>query len=312
MKSIDRTESASSSTSHGDNGLLTEHHFQRAIVLERKRSERSKRAFLLMLVGSGNCSSSEECGKVFSEFPSPLSLSIRETDVLGWYKKDVVVGVIFTEISIQDKASIGEVMLARITEVLRSRLKVEQLGQITFSFHVFPEDWDPKDENGSSDPTLYPDLLKREQSQRVPRMLKRTMDVLGSILALLLLSPVFLLIALAIKLTSRGPVLFRQVRVGQYGALFTLLKFRSMYINNDDGNHKEYVGQLIAGRAEKQPRTGDNGNGEGVYKLTRDCRITSVGAFLRRSSLDELPQFINALKGEMSLVGPRPPLDYEV
>ena len=140
-------------------------------------------------------------------------------------------------------------------------------------------------------------------------MLKRTMDVLGSILALLLLSPVFLLIALAIKLTSRGPVLFRQVRVGQYGALFTLLKFRSMYINNDDGNHKEYVGHLIAGRAEKQP---SNGNREGVYKLTRDCRITSVGAFLRRSSLDELPQFFNVLKGEMSLVGPRPSLAYEV
>ena len=309
MKSIDRTESASSSTSHGDNGLLTEHHFQRAIVLERKRSERSKRAFLLMLVGSGNCSSSEECGKLISEILSPLSLSIRETDVLGWYKKDVVVGVIFTEISIQDKASIGEVMLARITEVLRSRLKVEQLGQITLSFHVFPEDWDPKDENRSGYPTLHPDLLKREQSQRVPRMLKRTMDVLGSILALLLLSPVFLLIALAIKLTSRGPVLFRQVRVGQYGALFTLLKFRSMYINNDDGNHKEYVGHLIAGRAEKQP---SNGNREGVYKLTRDCRITSVGAFLRRSSLDELPQFFNVLKGEMSLVGPRPSLAYEV
>ena len=265
-----------------------------------------------MLVDSGNCSSPEERAKLISEILSTLSLATRETDVLGWYKKDVVVGVIFTEISIQDKASIGEVMLARITEVLRSRLKVEQLGQITLSFHVFPEDWDPKDENRSGDPTLHPDLLKREQSQRVPKMLKRAMDVLGSILALLFLSPVFLLIALAIKLTSRGPVLFRQVRVGQYGALFTLLKFRSMYINNDDGNHKEYVGQLIAGRAEKQPSNGNHGNREGVYKLTRDCRITSVGAFLRRSSLDELPQFFNVLKGEMSLVGPRPSLAYEV
>jgi len=312
MKSIDRTESASSPTSHADNGLLTEHHFQRAIVQERRRSERSQRAFLLMLVDSGNCSSSEERARLISEILSPLSLATRETDVLGWYKKDVVVGVIFTEISIEDKASIGEVMLTRTTEVLRSRLKVEQLGQITFSFHVFPEDWDPKDENKSSDPTLYPDLLKREQSQRVPRILKRTIDVVGSILALLLFSPVFLLIALAIKLTSRGPVLFRQVRVGQYGALFTLLKFRSMYVNSDDGNHKEYVGQLIAGRAEKQPSSGNNGNQEGVYKLTCDDRITVVGAFLRRSSLDELPQFFNALKGEMSLVGPRPSLAYEV
>ena len=312
MKSIDRTESTSNSTSHADNGLLTQHHFQRAIVLERRRSERSQRAFLLMLIDSGNCSSSKERAKLISEILSPLSLATRETDVLGWYKEDVVVGAIFTEISIEDKASIGEVMLARTTEVLRNRLRAEQFGQITFSLHMFPEDWDPKDENRSSDPTLYPDLLKREQTQRVPRMLKRTIDVLGSILALLLFSPVFLLIAVAIKLTSRGPVLFRQVRVGQYGSLFTLLKFRSMYDNNDDGNHKEYVGQLIAGRAEKQPRTGDNGNEEGVYKLTRDCRITSVGALLRRSSLDELPQFINALKGEMSLVGPRPSLPYEV
>jgi len=124
MKSIETTESASSPASHGDNGLLTEQHFQRAIVLERKRSERSGKAFLLMLVGSGNCSSSEERGKLISELLSQLSLSTRETDVLGWYKQNVSAGVIFTEISIDDKASIGEVIRGRITEVL----KVEQLG----------------------------------------------------------------------------------------------------------------------------------------------------------------------------------------
>jgi lipopolysaccharide/colanic/teichoic acid biosynthesis glycosyltransferase len=265
-----------------------------------------------VLIDSGNCSCSEERDKLISEILSPLSLSRRETDVLGWYKKNVSVGIIFTEISIEDKASIAGVIRARITEVLWNRLKVEQRGQVTISLHVFPEDWDFNDKNGSHDPRLYPDLLNREQSQRMPRILKRAIDVLGSILALLLLSPVFLLIALAIKLTSGGPVLFRQVRVGQYGALFTLLKFRSMYVNSDDGNHKEYVRQLIAGRAEQQPSNGNNGNRQGVYKLTSDCRITSVGAFLRRSSLDELPQFFNVLKGEMSLVGPRPSLAYEV
>jgi len=311
-KSINTTESATSPTSQGDNGLLMEQHFQRAIVLERRRSERSGKAFLLMLIDSGSCSCSEERGKLISEILSPLSLSTRETDILGWYKKDVSVGIIFTEISIEDKPLIGEVIRARITEVLWNRLKVEQRGQFTISLHVFPEDWDSNEKNRSRDPRLYPDLLTREQSQRVPRMLKRVIDVLGSILALLLLSPVFLLIALTIKLTSRGPVLFRQVRVGQYGALFTLLKFRSMYANSDDRNHKEYVRRLIAGRAEKQPSNGNNGNRQGVYKLTSDCRITSVGAFLRRSSLDELPQFFNVLKGEMSLVGPRPSLDYEV
>jgi lipopolysaccharide/colanic/teichoic acid biosynthesis glycosyltransferase len=312
MKKVDESESAVSSKSHGDSRLLTEQHFQRAIVLERKRSERSGKAFLLMLVDSGNCRSSEERRKLIAEILSSLSLSTRETDVLGWYKKDVSLGVIFTEISIEDKSSIGEVMLARITEVLRKRVEVEQFGQINISIHVFPEEWDHKDQHRSSDPRLYPDLLKREDSQRIPRILKRTMDVLGSILALLLLSPVFLLIALAIKLTSRGPVLFRQGRVGQYGSLFTLLKFRSMYVNNNDGNHREYVKKLIAGTAEKQTSNGTNGNGTGVYKLTDDDRITPVGAFLRRSSLDEFPQVLNVLKGEMSLVGPRPSLPYEV
>src|SRR5438045_6153643 len=121
-------------------------------------------------------------------------------------------------------------------------------------------------------------------------------------LALLFLIPVLLLVAVAIKMTSRGPVLFRQARVGQYGAPFTLLKFRSMYVNNDDGNHREYVRQLIAGRAEKQPSNGNNEDREGVYKLTRDCRITSLVAIMRSASLDELHQYFTARKADMSHV----------
>jgi lipopolysaccharide/colanic/teichoic acid biosynthesis glycosyltransferase len=103
--------------------------------------------------------------------------------------------------------------------------------------------------------------------------------------------------------------LFQQKRIGQLGTPFTFLKFRSMYTNNDSSEHKEYVRQLIAGQAEKKAA---NGSGEGVFKLTNDPRITPVGRILRRSSLDELPQLINVLRGEMSLVGPRPPVPYEV
>jgi lipopolysaccharide/colanic/teichoic acid biosynthesis glycosyltransferase len=104
-------------------------------------------------------------------------------------------------------------------------------------------------------------------------------------------------------------VLFRQQRVGHYGRCFTFLKFRSMYMDNDPSAHKEYVTRLINGVAEQKP---SNGNGEGVYKLVNDRRITRVGKFLRQSSLDELPQLLNVLRGEMSLVGPRPSIPYEV
>jgi lipopolysaccharide/colanic/teichoic acid biosynthesis glycosyltransferase len=151
------------------------------------------------------------------------------------------------------------------------------------------------------------------------------MDVTGSLFALLLLSPIILVIAAAVKLTSKGPIFFKQPRVGQYGKPFTFLKFRSMYHNNDASVHREYVTKLIAGKAQVHPLNtngngngngnGDgngNGNGNGVYKLTNDSRITAIGTFLRRSSLDELPQFINVLRGEMSLVGPRPAIPYEV
>ena len=106
-------------------------------------------------------------------------------------------------------------------------------------------------------------------------------------------------------------MLFRQRRVGQYGKSFTFLKFRSMYVGNDSSVHRQYVTQLIAGEAQCNP-SGDNGDGIGVYKLTNDTRITRVGAFLRRTSLDELPQLLNVLKGDMSLVGPRPAIPYEV
>jgi lipopolysaccharide/colanic/teichoic acid biosynthesis glycosyltransferase len=118
-----------------------------------------------------------------------------------------------------------------------------------------------------------------------------------------------LIFAIAIKASSKGPIFFRQQRVGQHGQCFTFLKFRSMHIDNDPSAHREYVTKLIAGQAKCEP---SNGKRDGVYKLTNDKRITRVGKFLRRSSLDELPQFLNVLRGDMSLVGPRPAIPYEV
>jgi lipopolysaccharide/colanic/teichoic acid biosynthesis glycosyltransferase len=279
------------------------------ISLERKRSERSRKPFLLMLVDMGGYVPSERTTKVLGNILSALSLSTRETDVTGWYKHGRVVGVMFTEIGLEDRASVLGIVITRVSETLKSTLSFEQFNQVSLSFHLFPEDWDHDDEQRPTNPRLYPDLEKRDESRKLSNAVKRAMDIGGSLFAMLIFAPLWLTIALVIKLTSKGPVFFRQRRIGQHGTSFTFLKFRSMHVGNDASTHKEYVQQLIAGKAERHPA---NGNGDGVYKLTKDPRITPVGAFLRRTSLDELPQFINVLRGEMSLVGPRPPVPYEV
>ena len=288
--------------------ILSEEAFRRMISLERKRSERSQRPFVLLLIDTGRSQPGDKQGPVLLDVLSALQGATRETDVTGWYTANSVVGVMFTEIVLDNNAVLSEIV-SRIGALLRDRLDTDQFSRIKFSFYVFPDDWDSQDPERPSNPTFYPDLEKRQKSNRLGRATKRLIDVLGSLSLLAMLSPLFLIIAAAIKLTSRGPVLFQQKRIGEHGTPFTFLKFRSMYMNNDSSEHKEYVRQLIAGQAEKKSA---NGNGGGVFKLTNDPRITPVGRILRRSSLDELPQLINVLRGEMSLVGPRPPVPYEV
>jgi exopolysaccharide biosynthesis polyprenyl glycosylphosphotransferase len=138
--------------------------------------------------------------------------------------------------------------------------------------------------------------------------LKRSLDVAGAIVALLLLSPLMLAIALAVVVTSRGPVIFKQARLGKRGVPFTFYKFRSMYCNADDQVHRDYVAKLIAGDEEAVNQGSD---AKPHYKMKDDPRITRVGRLIRKTSMDELPQLFNVLRGDMSLVGPRPPLPYE-
>jgi lipopolysaccharide/colanic/teichoic acid biosynthesis glycosyltransferase len=111
-----------------------------------------------------------------------------------------------------------------------------------------------------------------------------------------------------VALGSRGPVIFKQKRVGRDGVPFTFYKFRSMVPNGNDGIHREFVAALIQKAAVGAPAANDD---SALYKIKADPRVTPVGRFIRRTSLDELPQLFNVLKGDMSLVGPRPPLPYE-
>jgi len=282
--------------------------FHRVISLERRRTERSRKPFLLMLLDMGDHLPTETNEKNLSLLLAALSVSTRDTDVVGWYETSRVVGVMFTEICLEDRKTIVSTMISRLSEILRNHLSLEQFNRVSISFHVFPEDWDIESRKPSN-PVFYSDLSKQAENKRASGSLKRAMDIVGSLLALVIAAPVFAAIAIAIKASSKGPVFFRQRRIGQHGEPFVFFKFRSMKVGNDATAHKEYVKRLISGQAERHP---SDGNGQGVFKLTADPRITKVGAFLRKTSLDELPQFINVMKGEMSLVGPRPPIPYEV
>jgi lipopolysaccharide/colanic/teichoic acid biosynthesis glycosyltransferase len=135
---------------------------------------------------------------------------------------------------------------------------------------------------------------------------KRLLDIVFTVLLLLPLCMIMAIVAVTIRFDSPGPIFFRQKRVGQNGVEFSMLKFRSMYAHSDDSIHREAIERYMKGESI--------GEGEAAlrYKRSDDPRITRVGRFLRKTSLDELPQFINVLRGEMTLVGPRPPLSYEV
>jgi lipopolysaccharide/colanic/teichoic acid biosynthesis glycosyltransferase len=137
-------------------------------------------------------------------------------------------------------------------------------------------------------------------------VLRRIFDLLVAAALILVLGPVLIAVALAVRLDSRGPALFRQRRVGYMEREFTLFKFRSMRVDADPRGHREYVTALIKGEGAPE------GGRENLYKLAVDNRITPVGRWIRRWSLDELPQLFNVLRGDMTLVGPRPAIPYEV
>lgn len=289
--------------------ILAQHQFLRILTLERKRTERSRRCFVLMLLECETLFRGAHKANTFDKVLQALSNSTRETDVTGWYKQGSILAVIFTELGETGQQAAASALLNKVTRALSGALTLAQMNELSLSFHVYPED---SDEDGPSNPSssvLYPDLQNGRSQTNKYEHIKRAMDIIGSLAALVFFLPLFAAIAIAIKLSSKGPVLFRQDRLGRYGKKFTFLKFRSMKVHNDHGIHKEYVKRFIAAQLDNN-HNGTNGKPV-VYKLTQDPRITPVGRFLRKTSLDELPQFLNVLLGDMSLVGPRPPLPYE-
>jgi exopolysaccharide biosynthesis polyprenyl glycosylphosphotransferase len=192
-------------------------------------------------------------------------------------------------------------MIDLISRCMRAKVPVKMVAD---QFQLFASDATIERVDG------VPTLGVRETPMRgVSYLVKRVFDFVVAALLLFLLLPLFGILALLIKAFSPGPVFFRQTRAGQGGAPFQFFKFRTMRADTDDKIHREYATNFISGR---DLNLGEAGGEKQVYKMTRDPRITRVGSVLRKTSLDELPQLYNVLKGEMSLVGPRPPIVYEL
>ncbi|MGD0884048.1 MAG: sugar transferase [Thermodesulfovibrionales bacterium] len=292
-----------------DSGLYVENYFNEVLSLERKRTERSRNPFLLMTLSIEKVLHNGKKDEFIKRVSKALFSCTREIDIKGWYRYDALIGVIFTEMD-NDKSD-KDIMKEKVYSRLHHLLSEKELDDIEISFYIFPGEPEKAGSSSSTNMNFYPDVLKKRASRKSFLLIKRSIDIIGSIMALIIFSPFFLIFPLFIKFSSKGPVLFKQERLGLHGKNFTFLKFRSMYVNNNHDIHKEYVKKLIIGKPENDSG-GDSIQQSCCYKLRNDPRITPIGRILRKTSLDELPQFLNVLRGDMSLVGPRPPIPYEL
>ena len=275
--------------------LLSQALFRDALIRQCKQSDRFEESFALVVVsvGPGDASSA------WSQVTDALTACARTTDIVGWFEEGAALGVI---------RSLPEAEAYETSPNLQTVFERElarRMPDTSVRYFVRAEVFAPK--VGTSARPLI-DLIERhnDKSNRPRQVAKRAIDIAGSATLLMLSSPALLVIGALVKLTSDGPVLFKQERVGQRAKPFTMLKFRTMEANAAHDFHQQFVSECIrsgpASGSIKAP----------VFQLVADPRVTRLGHFLRRASLDELPQFWNVLKGDMSLVGPRPPLPYEV
>jgi lipopolysaccharide/colanic/teichoic acid biosynthesis glycosyltransferase len=277
--------------------------FLNMLCLERKRTERSRRQFCLMLLNLEKFRQATERREAAGKIKYLLDSFTREVDVKGWYAPDSVAGVILTE---TDRTR-AQYIEHKLRQNMERTLGREKSDNVIISIHVFPAEEGGNRPDDELDLMLYPDLAGQNPRQAA-QLFKRIIDAACSAAGLAVLAPFFLIISLLVRLSSKGPVFFRQERIGRYGKKFVFIKFRTMYADNDPSIHKKFVTDFICDRDGCNAPDGDRRK---VYKITKDPRVTPLGRVLRKASIDELPQLYNVLKGEMSLVGPRPPIPYE-
>ena len=281
--------------------------FRDTVTRERKRTDRSGLAMVMLLIGVLD-SRRENTSALFAGIANALSAIKSDIDILGWFERQSIMGLIVPEIDMANLASTCERLEFEFRKEITNRYEGDLTEQLSIRLRVYPEPRQLGEEDLQTvDPFLYPELHAHQDRIATFQVLKRGMDILGSLALLLILSPLLLAIAGLVKLSSRGPVLFRQVRIGQMLKPFMFFKFRTMYADSDHAIHHDYVSWFISSSGKTQEKEKHT-----FFKMTNDSRITPIGYLLRKTSLDELPQLWNVLRGEMSLVGPRPPLWYEL
>ncbi len=290
---------------------------RRVMDRERGRAERTGREFSLVAFA---LPCSEERDRLVPRLARALARRVRRTDAIGRLDAGRL-GVVLTDTGASGAHRLADETALRLAEEGRP---------VDYTVYVFPSKWTSGRPGGGAPGDGHPDGPRPRTEEdgegpgegraeafaegngqgpsrdgriegflavRMP-LWKRATDIVVAGVALVLLSPVMLLAALLIKLVSPGPVVFRQVRVGLAGRPFTFLKFRSMSAGNDASVHRRHLADLIHSESPME-------------KLGGDGRVFPLGRLLRRTCVDELPQLVNVLRGEMSLVGPRPCLPYE-
>ncbi|MEC4749603.1 sugar transferase [Methylomicrobium sp. Wu6] len=287
-----------SSSHYRDNygEIIYDSFFIDQLRLEKLRAQRSKTTLSIVLLTLDE--EAEDKSTDMVEILNFVRSKIRATDISGFVNHKTI-GILLPDTN--DKGA---------KEICAKLINGNKKPQFSATASSYPDDiFESLEKKGGIGPDVFPfDLEASKSTPWFKLLLKRSIDIVGSIVGIVMLMPLMLITALAIKVTSPGPVIFRQIRLGKQGNPFTFYKFRSMRVNMDDRIHREYIQDFIKGDLAKI----NQGNAEEpLFKIKSDPRVTRIGSFIRKTSIDELPQFFNVLMGDMSLVGPRPPLPYE-
>ncbi|MGI9211123.1 MAG: sugar transferase [Methylococcaceae bacterium] len=270
--------------------------FLELLHIERLRAERSGSALSLILIDLGHGRTPNDgSGQLLLRF---LHDCTRISDKIGILDTGTMA------LLLPDTGLSGAQDVASHISTQSGRLYAS-LMVATFPHQVFERLLNGTGPNAALNPFLHSDVYRPKPLEETA---KRLMDIILSLSAIIVLSPLMALLVMAIRISSEGQAIYRQERLGRNAAPFTLYKFRTMYHDSSEILHKNYVSQYIRG-VLPEPKT--ESEKPEPYKIRQDPRITPLGHILRTTSLDELPQLFNILKGEMSLVGPRPAIDYE-